>query len=250
MKFLFILIILTFVPEYSAGYTIKKAALSIGETFVYDISVFGAKVATEKIVVKSITNIKGFNCYFVYTTINTTPFVSSVYKVADEIYSYIDTNTLLPVLIKSRLNEGSWHNNIIIDIDINNKKVRYKDKRIDKIYRYKDKFLGLVSILFYIRQIIPESGEIISITVHNQRTIVPIQAETGYIKKRRFRINNRIKYYNILTFNSSDQSGAELWVTDDKLRLPVKLMSIKIPVFGVMYIRFKNTLREHYINSD
>ncbi len=226
------------------AYNIKPMKLKRGDTFIYDITVLNAKVATQKIVVKGITNIDGLDCYFIYTRIKTTPLVSSIYKVDDRIYTYISTNNMLPVLIKTVINEGTWHNRITIIISHKNKTVRYLDNRIDKVYKFKDKFFGLVSVLFYIREITPEEDEEIKVTVHNKKKIVPLTARAKYLqKKKRFKINRKRKSYNIIRYKEINTDEAEIWITNDEYRLPVKLVSIKIPVFGKLFIELKNTLK-------
>ncbi len=233
---IFLLFILT---NINSGYSYKihPITLKIGEKYYYNIYVLGAKVAAETITISKETNILSKKCYKIITLIKTTPFISEIYKVEDYIETYIEKNSLLPVLIHTKLHERKWENEIIIKINQEKKFLWYKDKKINKKFYFEHKLLGLVSILFYLKKITPEKGEIINLYVHNKRKVEKLITKvisTNEIIKAQ--INNKKKKFKVFHYKTINKNGAELWISNDKDRLPLKLISIKIPVFGDMSI--------------
>ena len=146
IKFLYIFFFLLFIiKSILYSYTLLSFEFNKGETLIYDITVFNIKVAEQKTVIKDIVSLSNRMVYYIYTTINTTPVIDKLYKLNDIIETYIDTETFLPVLIKTKISEGKYKNEITITIDNEKKIASYKDKYGKKNFKFTDHFLGLVS---------------------------------------------------------------------------------------------------------
>lgn len=237
-----IFIILNFLPISLFSYTNNKINFNIGEKFIYDITVFNIKVAQQKTYIKDIVTLSNREHYYIYTTIKTVPVISKIYKLNDIIETYIDKETLLPFIIRTKISEKNWKNRIFIRIDNKKKKVFYHDRFGKKYFKFRKHFFGLISLLYYARSIKAKHNERIDFNVHNKRKKNKIKTKWKYSKNKKF-IPALKKKKKFIKLESVDDKNAELWLTNDKHRIPFKFISIKIPVVDYGFISIINTLK-------
>jgi len=244
MKFLHILLIsLLFLLNNLYSYSLTPLQFKKGETLIYDITVYNIKVGEQITTVKDIVTLSNRQVYYIHTSIKTTKIIDKVYKLKDTIETYIDTETYLPILIKTKIREGKYKNDITIIIDNNNKIATYKDKYGKKIFEFEDSLFGLVSLIYYIRLIKPYQKEKINFTVHNKRrkqivkTLAKYSADLTYISALKRKAKSII-YRGI-------EQKSNIWITNDANRIPFKFTSIRIPVMSYGYITLLNKLRKY-----
>lgn len=204
------------------GYKKITPPFRVGEYIEYEISALGIPVATQKTRVVKITNINSIPVYHIHTEIKTLPMISKIYKLHDEIDTYISTETLLPVKIHSIIREGSWRNEVIIDIDQEKGKAFYQDKKRGNIkLKFKGKLVGLVSVLYFLRSIIPKKNEIIKFAVSKKREIAYVSAKVKDLNQKLYvKALNRKKRISTTYFVEKGKQKAGIWITNDKYRVP------------------------------
>ena len=245
IKFLYVIFVLLFViKSIIYSYTLLPLQLNKGETLIYDITVFNIKVAEQKTIIKDIVSLSNRQVYYIHTTIKTVPSINKLYKLNDTIELYLDVETLLPVLIKTKISEGKHKNNITITIDNKNKSAVYIDKYGKKIFKFKSHFLGLTSLLYYVRAIRASPNENIGFTIHNKRTKQIVRTQVKYIRTSKYipALKRKVKS---IKFEGKDNKQSNLWITHDKYRIHYEFTSIKIPVASYGYITFINKLKKY-----
>lgn len=228
------------------GYKRIAPPFKVGEYIEYEISALGIPVAIQKTKVVKITNIGSIPVYHIHTEIKTLPMISKIYKLHDEIDTYISTETLLPVKIHSRIREGSWRNEVIIEIDQKKGKAFYQDKRRgNQELKFKGKLVGLVSVLYFLRSIIPQKDEIIKFAVSKKKEIIYVSARVKDLDKKLYvKALNRKKRLSTTYFVEEGKQKAGIWITNDKYRVPVKIVSVIIPIGDYGVITFINKLKK------
>ncbi len=210
LHIIFFLFFITCSSAYS--YSNIPMRFNKGEILKYDIKVFNIKVAEQRTVIKDIITLSNRKAYYIYTTIKTTPIISKIYKLDDVIETYLDTKTFLPILIKKKISEGNWKNNILINIDTTNKLVHYKDKKRKKIIKYNKPFFGLISIIYFFRTIQLLKDEIFEFSVLKKREMEIVKTKATDIKKR-FKITSLNKKVKCKKYIGISNKKANLWIT-------------------------------------
>src|SRR3989338_6482554 len=119
-RYLFIFIAIFFISGcgMTSSYKIKekkpeevkieepKRRLKVGEKFTYKAEWMGMDVGSATLTVQEIIELKGHEVYHILAKAETTSFVAKMFKVEDEISSYIDTESLYPVRFDKKQKEG------------------------------------------------------------------------------------------------------------------------------------------------
>ncbi len=242
-KFLYIFLpLLFFTCSALFSYTNIPIRFDKGEVLKYDIKVINIKVAEQRSIIKDIITLSNREVYYIHTTIKTTPIIDKIYKLRNIIETYIDTKTFLPVLIKTKIIESKWNNDILIKIDNKNQKVFYSDKKYNGTVEFKKHYFGLVSILYFMRSLKLSPGKILEFSIHNKRKIQNIKTLATGIKKTYY-IPSLNKKVICRKYEGIENNEANIWITEDKYRIPYKFSSIRIRIAGHGYITFINELK-------
>ncbi len=231
IKKIILIFIFLFYSFSAYSYEFKVPKFNIGEYMEFQVKIFNTTVAIQKVKILGIEKVKGIKCYKIKADIETVKWVSKIYHLHDIAYEYVDVKTLLPVKIYSKIKEGSWTNTVFIDINRDKKELHYKDKRSDKILKYKGNAIGLISLLYYARAIIPKKGEKITFVISNKRkldyinSIVKSTNASIYVKKLR-------KKFKAYLYEQIGGRNVALWITKDKYHLPVRMISMKLKLAG------------------
>jgi hypothetical protein len=182
------------------------------------------------------------------------PFYDWFYEVRDIYESWIDTETYRPIFYKRDVNEGGYHIDITYDYNwtdtvayANSKKTR-KPLKVDTI-KLPSCTYDVVSLIYHARTIDfseYDVGEKIPLNL-----LLDSQIENIYIRyqgKEQKRVRglgkfNCIKFTGYLVKGDVFKGGEELevWVTDDKNRIPVWIESpIKVGKIKARLSKYKN----------
>lgn len=246
MKFQKTFIITLIIFSTQILYSYKKVSIpfKVGEYLEYEVRLFNTTVATQRVWVKGIVEIEGRKCFHIHADIETVPWVSKIYHLHDIIDSYIDAETLYPLKINTKIKEGSWTNTVYIDIDRKRKELHYKDKRSDKIIKYEGEVLGLDSLLFYTRIMQPEKGEKIKFVLSNGDRIEEVEAIVKSLNDIQY-IPKLNKKFETILYEQIGGRNVALWISTDKYRLPVRMISIKLKLAGYGITNIEAWLRKH-----
>ncbi len=229
--FLISFVLAVFMPLILFSYDIKPMKIGVGEYMEFKVKIFGSTVAIQKLKVLDIVDVDGVKCYKIKADIQSVPWISKIYKLHDIAYEYIDVNTLTPVKIKSKIHEGSWTNTVFIDIDRKNNKLHYKDKRSDKVLKYKGTALGLISLIYYARTMVPKKGEKITFVISNKDKLEYIHSVVKSTNAAIYLKKFRKKFFAYL-YEQIGGRNVALWISKDKHRLPVRMISMKLKIAG------------------
>ena len=94
-----------------------KRRLKVGEKFTYKAEWMGMDVGSATLTVQEIIELKGHEVYHILAKAETTSFVAKMFKVEDEISSYIDTESLYPVRFDKKQKEGKRVVDEYLDFD-------------------------------------------------------------------------------------------------------------------------------------
>lgn len=182
------------------------------------------------------------------------PFYDWFYEVRDIYESWIDTETYRPIFYKRDVNEGGYHIDITYDYNwtdtvayANSKKTR-KPLKVDTI-KLPSCTYDVVSLIYHARTIDfskYDVGEKIPLNL-----LLDSQIENIYIRyqgKEQKRVRglgkfNCIKFSGYLVKGDVFKGGEDLevWVTDDKNRIPVWIESpIKVGKIKARLSKYKN----------
>lgn len=234
MKKSILIILVTIIIPYSAfSFTRIAPPFKVGEYLEFEVRVFNTTVAVQKAWVKEIVDVDGIKCYHILADIETKDWIKKItsYKLHDIANEYIDVNTLLPVKIFSKIHEGSWTNNINIKIDRNKKILYYIDKRSNKQISYKGEVVGLISLLYYSRTLVPQKDEKITFVLSNADRIEYIDSNVESINAPLFVKDLNTNFISFL-YKQIGGRDVSLWISQDENRLPIRMISMKLTLAG------------------
>ncbi len=201
-------------------YQLKEKDFKIGEKSKYELTALIGHIANQTIEVLDIKEYQtdkyneeynGRKCYYVLSETRTIPSVEKVYKIDSKIYSYIDYDTLLPIMVKKETVETNYEDTVEIYFNQNNKTGVYKSHR--KINQFPDGIefewenegglLYLVSAIFYLRGQKLAIDEELTINVFDEKTLSPI--ENKLVVKKGEPYKGRIASIDILQANEDSE---------------------------------------------
>ena len=97
-----------------------ESRLRVGERLTYKAEWMGMDVGFATLLVQEVTELNGKEVYHISAKAETTSLISKLFKVEDEISSYIDTKELYPVRFDKKQKEGKRQVDEYIDFDQQN----------------------------------------------------------------------------------------------------------------------------------
>lgn len=217
----------------------------VGEYMEFHVRLFNRTVAVQKVWVKEIVQMNGVSCYHIFADIETIPIISAIYRLHDQSSEYLDVNTLLPVRIFTKIKEGSWTNTVAIDFDRQKKTLHYKDKRSDKEIPYEGaEAVGLVSLLFYTRTLVPAKNEKIVFLLSNGDKIDTVNAVVSAVDEKLL-VKELKKTFKTFVYNQIGGRNVALWISTDKRRLPLRMISVRLKLAGYGITNIEGWLVKH-----
>ncbi|MDD5067493.1 MAG: DUF3108 domain-containing protein [bacterium] len=243
-KYFFLLCFFLSCYQTLSAYKTVPVPFKVGEYMEFNVRLFNKTVAVQKVWVKDIVEVNGVSCYHIYADIETVPVVSAVYRLHDQANEYIDVNTLHPVKIYTKIKEGSWTNTIQMDISQEKKTIHYVDKRSDKEIKYDGDVLGLISLLFFTRTVVPDKNEKITFTLSNGDRIDYINAVVSDVANK-LSVKELKKVFKAILYNQIGGRNVALWIGTDKYRLPIRMISVRLKLAGYGITNIEAWLVKH-----
>jgi len=244
MKKCLLVVAILFLIDTAYGINKVPTPFKVGEYMEFEIRLFGKTVAIQKVWVKGIVEVRGRKCYHILADIQTVPWVSRLYHLHDIANEYIDVKTLLPLKIRTKIKEGKWINNVKIDVHQKYHFLRYKDKRKKVKVKYKGEVVGLISMIYYARTLDPKKNEKITFTLSNGSKIVYVNVTVEDTEAKLY-LKDLKKEFTAILYRQHGGRNVELWISRDKYRLPIRMISVKLKLAGYGITNIEAWLTKH-----
>jgi hypothetical protein len=224
MRFIFLLIISSFVPVILA----QNTTFFIGERLEYKIKYGFVGMAEGSLEVRALLDpYMGKPVIHLVATGRTAPMADVFVKMRNRYDSYIDTNTLLPVLYQENVKEGSYTRNGYL--------VFQRDDSVVFDHKGKNFEIGpetvdIISYFYKFRTIFAESLKIDSI-YSNSCFLMDELFEVSFRFLGTDKIRTKFGRVECLVIQPIipagsifvDDENARIWITNDKNKVPVKV---------------------------
>lgn len=204
-----------------------------GESLTYAIGWEKVTAGTGTMIVGMPVDTFGRVCFPIVSTVKSTPFISTFFKVDDRVETIMDVRELYPLYFEKRLNEGSFHST---------RKIRF-DPDEGMAYTPKDTFpipqyvLDDLSLLYHVRSMDLTVGKDVELDIYSGKKLYRLTVKI--VKKERIKVEagvfNTIVVEPLLQAAGlfKNEGKVTVWLTDDRLHLPV-LMKSKVVVGSIV----------------
>lgn len=204
-----------------------------GESLTYSIGWEKITAGVGTMMVGMPVDTFGRVCFPIVSTVQSTPFVSTFFKVDDRVETIIDVRELYPLYFQKNLNEGRFHST---------RKIRF-DPEAGMAYTPKDTFpipqyvLDDLSLLYHVRSLELIPGKDIELDIYSGKKLYRLTVKI--VKKERIKVDAGV--FNTIVVEPLLQAAGlfkhegkvTVWLTDDRLHLPV-LMKSKVVVGSIV----------------
>ncbi|MEW6382271.1 MAG: DUF3108 domain-containing protein [bacterium] len=212
-----------------------SASLRVGEKLVYTLTWGVVPAGTAILEVDSLVRWDGVDCYWVKITTRTNSFLDNIHKVRDSIGSLIETSLKRSQYYRKKQEEGSFRRDDELVIDYRREMAILnrggKLKNTMKIRQDED-LLDPFGVLYYVRGMNLRVGDQINARVTDGMAMYLMQINV----LKRERVKAWTGYYDCLkiepkmqklegVFNKKVNAKLHIWVTNDHLKIPVKMQS-------------------------
>lgn len=204
-----------------------------GEILEYDLYWEFIPAGTARLEVSPTVEYGGLPAYHFIMTVRTNSFIDRFYKVRDQIESFTDRPLNHSLLYRKKQQEGRHRRDILVTFDWERSVAEYSN--FDK----KQKPIAIVggtvdplSILYALRLMPLEENTEVEIPVTDGKKCVIGKAKVG--ERQRVRVRDKVYETYVLEpdlkdlggiFRKSEGAKVRIWVTDDELRIPVRVTS-------------------------
>jgi hypothetical protein len=216
---------------------LKNEAFRVGEKLTFKVRYGFVRAGTATMSVHKETVINENAVYQIRTTAESDAPFSWVYKVEDEVNSFIDRNGLFSWRFEKRLREGGYNIDLLVDylpVDSLAKvqSIRYRDEGTEK-KEYNVKVppfsMDVLAAFYYVRTLPLRVGDIISLVNHDNEKVYNLEVHV-YMKETIATAAGEFKCLKIEPLLKGEgifqQKGRLLvWMTDDQYKIPVQMTS-------------------------
>jgi hypothetical protein len=215
---------------------VENNAFHIGEKLTFKVRYGFVRAGTATMSVLKETEMNGHPVYQIQTTAESVSPFSWVYKVDDEVNSFMDKSGLFTWRFEKKLREGSYKIDMLVDYLPEDSlakihTIRYKDETEEKHYDVKVPpfAMDVLASFYYIRTKPLRIGDIISMVNHDNKKVYDLEVHV-YMREeidtaagtfRCLKVEPLLKGEGIFK-----QKGRLLvWLTDDEYKFPVQMTS-------------------------
>jgi len=222
--------------------------LNVGEKFTYKTKWMGLDVGTVSLSVREIIQINNRQVYHIVATIDSIPIISKIYKVKDEISTYLDVEELYPVRFEKKQREGGYMTDEYTDFDQEKGKAYYFSRLNDgkKEFDIPKKVQDPLSSLYYFRLQELDGGKSIFANVNMD--------ENNYLLEAKIRKKGLVNIKGVGEWEAfmveplpwfqgkiKRKAKATIWLSADERRIPLLFTTSRIPLVGTITITLQKT---------
>jgi len=208
-------------------------AFGVGETLHYSIGWEKIVAGHGVVTVGAAIDTLGRLCYPIVSTVKTTPFFSTFYRVEDRITTLLDVREIFPLVYDKNVSEGRYKRRRHVEIDpIRGIATTAKDTLAVPPYVQDD-----LSLLYYIRTMKLTPGTDIELDVYGGKHLYRLTVRI--LRKERIKVKAGV-FSTIVVEPLLQAAGlfhqegrVRVWLTDDRVHLPV-LMKSKVMVGSIV----------------
>ena len=223
-------------PEAAPPAAFPINAFHVGEKLTFKIRYGFIKAGEAVMWVKDTLRMKGIPVYHIQTTARSVPAFDWVFKVRDEVNSYVTVNGFYSLRFEKKLREGSYKVDLIVDYlhEDSLAHVRFyrydrDDKNQDFTVKIPPYINDILSSFYYVRTRPLKVGQTIFIKNHEKEKVYDLEVkirrkETLEVKAGTFRclvVEPLIKGEGIF----KQEGRLLIWLTDDQYKIPVQMTS-------------------------
>jgi hypothetical protein len=208
-------------------------AFGVAETLHYDIGWQSIVAAHGKMYVNEPIDTNGRLCYPIYSTVKTTSFFSTFFRVQDSALTMMDVRELFPLRFEKYLREGNYRSDRIADFD----------PELGLCYTPSDTLVvppyvqDALSLLFYVRTLELEPGQDFEVENYDGKNVYTLTVRV----LRRERVKVKAGTFSAIVVEPLLQAAGlfkhegrlTVWLSDDRLHLPI-LMKSKVLVGSIV----------------
>lgn len=208
-------------------------AFGVAETLYFDIGWQSIVAAHGKMYVNEPIDTNGRLCYPIYSTVKSTSFFSTFFRVEDSALTCIDVRELYPVRFEKYLREGKYRADRIADFDPVAGLAYTPDDTVVVPPYVQD----ALSILYYVRALELKPGTDLQVENYDGKKTYTLTVRV----LRKERVNVKAGVFNTVVVEPLLQAAGlfkhegklTVWLSDDRLHLPV-LMKSKVIVGSIV----------------
>jgi hypothetical protein len=205
---------------------IKNEAFGVGERLVFDVNYLNITAGEAVMAVSSIDSIAGRRCFKVSFTVNSTPFFSSVYKVEDRYFTFIDVEAIVPWKFEQHIREGSYRRDFIADFD----QIQHIARTTEGQYEIPEYTHDIMSAFYYARIL-----DYSTLKVGEGPTLFNFYKDKSHELKVRFLGRQELEVeagtFNTIVIEPLVKEGGlfksegriVIWLTDDERKIPIRV---------------------------
>ena len=197
-----------------------------GEKLVYGVSYLGVKVGEVVLWIKELPGENNHQEYHFVLTARTNKIFSTIYRVDDELYSFVEKNGFLPRRFERHLQHRRRYTRLIVDFDQENGQVNYFSGTDTWSRKVEGKPQDPLSALYYFRSHEMAVGETISYQVSTGKNHYQLEAQI--LNAGRLTLPQLGTYSAVLVEPTARENGvmiqegrAWFWISADSRRIPL-----------------------------
>lgn len=228
-------------PPVESKIALPKKTFRIGEKLIYKAEWLGMDVGTAELLIKEATELNGHRVYHIVGRAYSSPLISKLYRVNDEIDAYIDIDSLLPVRVEKVQREGRHRSNIAIEYDHKNQKATFYSflKKITKQIEIPRDVLDPLSCIYFFRMKDIKIGERLFVDVNVDEKNYQLEAQI--VSKGTLKIKGIGKWDAFVVEplpwfqgKAKKRPKATFWFSADPDRIPLMMTTQGIPFVGTV----------------
>ncbi len=204
-----------------------------GESLTYSIGWEKITAGTGTMTVGTPVDTFGRVCFPIVSSVKSTAFISTFFKVDDRVETFMDVRELYPLYFEKRLHEGKFRSTRKIQFDPE-AGMAYTPKDTFPVPRY---VLDDLSLLYHVRALELVPGKDVEVDIYSGRKLYRLIVKV--VKKERIKVEAGV--FNTIVVEPLLQAAGlfkhegkvTVWLTDDRLHLPV-LMKSKVVVGSIV----------------
>jgi len=208
-------------------------AFGSAETLSYTIGWESIVAGRGTMVVGEAIDTAGRTCFPINSLVESTPFFSTFYRVADTITTLIDARELFPLRYDKRVHEGKYQHRTHVTF-IPELGIAHTDKDTLAVPPYVQDDL---SLLYFVRTLDLAPGKDIEVDIYGGKKLYRLTVKI--VKRERIKV--RAGVFSTIVVEPLLQAAGlfksegrvRVWLTDDRLHLPV-LMKSKVVVGSIV----------------